>query len=578
MTNFSGGLVIPATHESDAILLRSLEQAPIAYAATCGPDHNVFFANAAFRKLTDMPRDGVLDRPFKEIFPQSADGTWLPLLEKAAHGIRTANAQVTPLATARNLESWVCTIWPVYDAKGDTECSVLEVHEAPLPDHTLREVAEQLFLSSLRETELARNAETARNRAVFLSDATQRLTQSLDIETTLASIAELALPSQHSWCILDIIAHDGSMRRVGIVHPDDSVRDIAASLATSWQPEPNDFFGLPLALKLRRSHVVTRINEKMLVAAAHGPDNLKLLRQLRFLSLLVVPLMVRGFVIGAVTFIKGQHDGGFTAADIELAEIVSARSALALDNARLYGQAEWLRSEAEKSDGAKSEFLKHMSHELRTPLNAILGYVDLIDMGLRGPVTPLQHEDLERIRQSSNHLVTLVTEILDYTKVSGGGARYHIADVAVPEVVERVLGMLRSLGDQKQISFEWKSCETGAVASADADRVEQILINLVTNAIKYTPPGGHIGISCDVLDDMIRVRVSDDGIGITDENIESIFEPFVQVGPVHTRTQGGVGLGLSISRDLAIAMGGELKVTSTFGEGSSFTLILPRAA
>lgn len=577
---------IPAGHrfapQPEAFLLRSLEQAPIAYAATRGPEHAIFFANSAFRRLTGMAGDGDIGRPFREIFPQRAGDTWLSSLDRAAvEGIATANVQLAPLTSDTSSKSWSCTIWPVDNSAGDTEYCVIEVHERALPDHTLLDVAEQLLLSSLRETALADTAESARSRAVFLSEATQRLTESLDIEMTLAaiaSIAVLALPSERSWCIVDVIAKDGSMRRVAIVHPNESLQKIAAGLAGSWQPEADDFFGLPLALRDGRAQVIARISDAMLVSAAHGVENLELLRQLEFVSLLVVPLMVRGAVIGAVTFINGRHEGGFTETDVELAETVAARSALALDNARMYEQAEGLRSEAETSNRAKGEFLTRMSHELRTPLNAISGFVELIDMGLHGPVTALQHADLERIKESSNHLLVLITEILDYTQLSSGGARYRTTDVAVPAVVGKVIDMLQSLAGQKETVCELVSCPAAAVARADPDRLEQIIINLVMNAIKHSPPGGHIRVECDALPDTILLRVTDTGPGIPADKLEAIFEPFMQVGPVYLRTEGGVGLGLTISRDLAVAMHGDLTVESTVGKGSSFTLTLPRAA
>lgn len=567
--------------QPEAVLLRSLAQAPIAYAAVRGADHAIFFANASFRQLAGIAGAGELDRPFREAFPQRAAHLWLALLDRAAlHGIATANASVPPLGSAASTETWSSTIWPVDNADGATEYCLIEVHEVPLPDHTALEVAEQLLLGALRQNELVDKAEAARQRAVFLADATRQLTESLDIELTLAStasVAVLALGADHSWCIVDVVAKDGVMRRVAIVHPDEDKQKLAAGLAATWQPEAEDFFGVPLALRIKRSQVITRVSEDMLVSAAHGAENLRLLRQLGFVSLLVVPLMIRESVIGAVTFIKGQDEPGFTETDVELAETIAARSALAIDNARLYGQAEWLRAEAEKSNHAKSEFLQRMSHELRTPLNAILGYVDLIEMGLRGPVTEMQREDLGRIKQSNHHLLAVISEILDYTRLSSGGLSYKITEVRVLEVVNRALEILQSLIYQKQMVCKVTSCPDQAMASVDPDRLEQILVNLITNGIKHTPPGGNIFVDCEVLDDAVKIRVTDTGSGIAAENLESIFDPFMQAGPVLTRPEGGVGLGLAISRDLAAGMNGTLTVESEVGTGSCFTVTLPRA-
>jgi signal transduction histidine kinase len=564
-------------HAPRAILLQSLERAPIAYAATCAPHHTLFFANAEFRRLTNLADDAHLRQPFREIFPQEALDGWLSLLDQAMlKGTVTTDAEIPAVGAQPGSDSWRCNIWPV-EAAGSAPYCVIEVHEVPLPDHTLLAVAEQLLLTSLRESEVARVAERARSRAVFLADATKRLTESLDVEMTLGTIALLALPSELSWCIVDVIANDGSIRRVAIVHPNGDKQIIADQLSERWYPQPDDFFGAALAMKLRRSRVIEQVSDTMLVAAAHSDENARLLRQLEFTSLLVVPLMVRGDVIGAVTFVKGRNEPGFTESDVELAETVSARSALALDNARLYGEAEWLRIQAEQSNRAKSEFLKRMSHELRTPLNAILGYVELMEMGLHGPVTDQQRNDLERIRKSNSHLLALITDILDYTQVRATGMQYHITDVPVPDVLRTVISMLDSLIQRKQIVCELVSCPEQAIARTDAARLEQIVINLVTNAIKYSQRGAHIRLECVALPDAIEVRVIDDGPGIAEADLDTIFEPFVQVGPVHMRTEGGIGLGLAISRELALAMQGTLTVQSVVGSGTTFILTLPRA-
>lgn len=562
-----------------AVMLHSLERAPIGYAAVRGREHTLFFANAEFRRMSGLNDGATIDRPFAELFAPAQREAWVHLLDQATeHAIVTANAEVPVLAPTQDGATWSCSIWPVDSDNHHAEYCVIEVHENALPDHTLLNVAEQLLLSSLREAEVARQAETARTQAVFLSEATRKLTESLDVEMTLATIAVLALPSESSWCIVDVMTKGGSMRRIAIVHPDPERQTVAAELSASWQPSVDDFFGLPLALRIRRSRVFPQVTDEMLASAAHAPENIARLRELEFSSLLVVPLLAHDVVIGAVTFVKGSDQPAFTVSDIELAETVSARSALALDNARLYHQAEWLRREAEKSNIAKAEFLRRMSHEFRTPLNAVLGYVELIDMGLHGAVTDLQRADLDRIRQSNRHLITLINEILDYARISSGAARYRSIPVHVGGVIDTVVGMLTSLADQKQIVCEKNLCGEFAIAHADPDRVEQIVVNLFSNAIKYSQPGAHIRIECSVSPETVQVSVIDSGPGIPSDNLESIFEPFMQASLANTRVEGGVGLGLAISRDLAVAMHGTLTVRSELGEGSCFTLTLPRGA
>jgi signal transduction histidine kinase len=251
---------------------------------------------------------------------------------------------------------------------------------------------------------------------------------------------------------------------------------------------------------------------------------------------------------------------------------------MALDNARLYREADALRLVAEMANLSKSEFLGSMSHELRTPLNAIGGFAELIDLGIRGPVTEAQHADLARIKANQQHLLMLITEILNFVRIESGRMEYRNGEVSMTQALSDVAEMLSGAINEKGLTVEGPRGEANAVAWADPDRVRQILVNLVMNAVKYTPlHGGTITLTCAVMGDMVLAHVADTGPGIPTEKLESIFEPFVQLtaGPADRR--GGVGLGLAISRDLARAMSGDLAVESTVGVGSRFTLTLPLA-
>jgi PAS domain S-box-containing protein len=232
---------------------------------------------------------------------------------------------------------------------------------------------------------------------------------------------------------------------------------------------------------------------------------------------------------------------------------------------------------AEAASRAKSEFLAAMSHELRTPLNAIGGYTELIEMGLVGTVTEQQQQYLERIRRSQQHLLSIITDLLNFSRIEAGQIAYDIGPVPIGSVIETVLPLVGPQAAAKGLTFERRPCTPETVASADRAKVEQVLLNLLSNAVKFTPSGGRITIACALTADRATLVVSDTGIGIPAEKLEAIFDPFVQLGRSLTATQEGTGLGLAISRDLARAMGGDLSAASSDGEGSSFTLVLPRA-
>jgi signal transduction histidine kinase len=241
----------------------------------------------------------------------------------------------------------------------------------------------------------------------------------------------------------------------------------------------------------------------------------------------------------------------------------------------LLAQYEEARAEADSANRAKGEFLSVMSHELRTPLNAIGGYTELIEMGIRGPVTPEQRTDLERIRMSQKHLLGLVNEVLNYTKLETGTVEYHIADVPVREAFASAEALVMPQARAKGLELVIGETDRSLTVRADADKLRQILVNLLTNAVKFTHPDGRIFVDCEREGECICFRVRDTGIGIPEDRLAAVFEPFVQVRSDLTRTQEGTGLGLAISRQLARGMGGNLVVESAPGVGSTFTLKLP---
>jgi PAS domain S-box-containing protein len=247
---------------------------------------------------------------------------------------------------------------------------------------------------------------------------------------------------------------------------------------------------------------------------------------------------------------------------------ITERKSAEAESERLLAATETARSEAERANQTKSEFLAMMSHELRTPLNAIGGYVDLIELGIRGPVTDLQHEDLARIQQSQRHLLGLINQVLNYARIDAGVLRYEVVRVPVREALGAaealVLPQVRSRG----LTYVHEPVREDLAVLADREKLQQILLNLLSNAIKFTEPGGDVRVSYTRGGGNIAIAVTDSGIGIASDKVANIFEPFVQVDQRLTRPHEGVGLGLAISRDLARAMGGDLAASSALGKGA----------
>ena len=240
------------------------------------------------------------------------------------------------------------------------------------------------------------------------------------------------------------------------------------------------------------------------------------------------------------------------------------------------------RAEAEAASQAKSEFLANMSHELRTPLNAILGYQDLLDVGIAGPLTDGQRAYVERVRVSARHLLSLINRVLSFSRLDARAVDYDLARVPVAVLLQAAEPLVAPQVAEKGIAFSVDAGPPGLAAVADVEKATQVLLNLVSNAVKFTGKGGTIAISAargrmpgDGAGERVAVRVRDTGEGIPADKLEVIFEAFRQVDTHFARRTAGTGLGLAISRALARGMGGELTVESRVGEGSTFTLWLP---
>jgi len=236
------------------------------------------------------------------------------------------------------------------------------------------------------------------------------------------------------------------------------------------------------------------------------------------------------------------------------------------------------RNEADVANRTKTEFLAAMSHELRTPLNAIAGYVQLLMLGVRGPLTDEQAIDLGRIQRSQQHLLSLINDILNFSRLEAGAVTYEIGSVPLGSVLEAATSMISLQAAAKQITLTLEPCPPTMRALADDSKLEQVLLNLLSNAVKFTQRGGHVSIRCEAADDHVLTRVQDDGPGIPADRLADIFEPFVQLDRALGNPREGVGLGLAISRDLARGMQGDLTVESIPGKGSTFTVSLKRAA
>lgn len=556
----------------------SVKDAPIAFAIARGPDHILVFGNPAFLALTSSGSREAIDLPLSQVISGPGGIQIAEMLDEVYRtGVQADQVDVGKIGTVDG--SWGCTAWPLRLGGDLHGLQIIELRIANAAERLLgmqRAITERMLLTALREGDAAEKAEEARKHTSVLADASRKLAMSLDRSATLDVVARLALPHFGSWCIVDALEADGNVTRLPIIHADTAKQILARTLQGQWSPEPGDPFGAAAIGDGSDAIVINENVESAIVKSAHSPNNLRILRELGTGPLLTVPLVANDRAFGSITFVGAERDHPYTEDDVNLAKELASRSAMALDSASRYQDALDVNPATDSRSNSLAALLGNMSHELRTPLNAIGGYVDLIDMGIRGPVNDAQHTDLARIRSCQRHLIGIVTEILDFVRLGSGSVEYHITDFDAFDSIHSAMDLVQPLLEAKGVTYTGIVCDEAMTARADTGKVQQILVNLIANAIKFTPASGSIGLECMSDSDFVILSVKDTGIGIPAEKVEAVFEPFIQVRDGLAGRDGGVGLGLAISRTFARAMGGDLKAESVLGEGSRFMLSLPK--
>jgi signal transduction histidine kinase len=420
----------------------------------------------------------------------------------------------------------------------------------------------------------------------FLADASRILAMSLSDQNLLSDVARFCVPIIADYCSVHLAGDDGTVRRVETAHRDPARLDAVRAFLAKYQYQLDGPGEVPNVIRSQLPLIVPRIELAAARKAAPDDETRDLVDAVRPSSFMCVPLVARGRSVGAISLTMTDSGRTFTSEDMELAMELARRTAVAVDNALIYRRSLALRLEAEAASSAKSDFLAKMSHEFRTPINAMIGYAELLEMQISGPISEAQAKQLARIRASGEHLTGLVNEILDFAKIEAGGMRVEPSNGIASDAVDAALTLIRPQAVHKGVELEGRP-ENGVKVEyvGDPQRVQQVLTNLLSNAVKFTPPGGKISVRWSAAERpnitterngyWAAIAVEDTGVGIAAADIERVFDPFVQVDEGYTRSQNGTGLGLAISRKLAELMGGSLTVESTPGKGSRFTLWLP---
>jgi signal transduction histidine kinase len=302
----------------------------------------------------------------------------------------------------------------------------------------------------------------------------------------------------------------------------------------------------------------------------------EILVRLGYRSLLAVPLLRENRLLGGLSFLR-KSPGEFAQPMIDVLKTFATQSTLAIQNARLFREIEDKGRQLEIASRHKSEFLANMSHELRTPLNAIIGFSEVLSERMFGEVNEKQAEYLADIQESGRHLLSLINDILDLSKIEAGRMELEPSEFDLPGAIENTLILVRERAQRRAITLERAIDGRLGTIRADERKVKQVLLNLLSNALKFTPEGGRIDVRAKVEDSVAEISVSDTGVGIAPEDQETVFEEFRQVGTAAKKVEG-TGLGLAISRKIIELHGGRIWVQSQVGSGSTFTFTLPLAA
>ncbi len=405
------------------------------------------------------------------------------------------------------------------------------------------------------------------DRRRFLVDAGALLASSLEYGRTLATVARLAVPGIADWCTVDIAQPGGVLERVAVAHVDPSKVRWVEELEKRYPADAQTAVGAHEVVRSGKPQLIHEIPDQLLIQSALDDDHLRLIRELGLRSAMIVPLSCRGRTLGAITFVSAESRRIFGADDLTFAEELSNIAALALDNARLY-------HEAQQANRAKDEFLATVSHELRTPLNAMLGWATLLRT--RNLSEAKREQALLTIERNARAQSQLIEDLLDVSRIISGKLRVEPRSVDLGAIVEAAADSVRPLADAKSVSIQLQLADDARHALGDPYRLQQVVWNLLSNAVKFSIERGSVMVVLRRIDAQAEIEVRDQGIGIEPQFLPQIFDRFKQANGATTRSHGGLGLGLAIVRHLVELHDGTISADSSgLNQGSTFRVRLP---
>ncbi len=414
----------------------------------------------------------------------------------------------------------------------------------------------------------SKEQELSDTRAAFLLEASAMLASTLEYEETLSKVTRLAVPRMADWCVVELAGTNGTTTAVEVAHVDPAKRELAIALRQTYPADPKATTGVPQVLRTGAAEIYEEITPEVLALGARDSEHLRILTQLNFKSMMIVPMVARGRTLGAISLALSESGRSYGKKDLQLAEDLAQRIAVAVDNARLF-------LEAREAVRTRDDLLGIVSHDLRNPLAVVRMQCAEVLEGL--PDTELGtrlRQDLAVIDRSAARMERMIHDLLDFASIDAGRLSVEPQAQEVVGLVQEVAESLKPVLGKRSVSVDTDGLPPDAKVKCDRGRVLQVFGNLLGNALKFTPEGGKISITAKLVDAEIEFSVKDTGCGIPDSAIPNIFEKYWQE---HHKRRTGVGLGLFIARRLVEAHGGNIWVESKVGEnsGTTFFFTLP---
>lgn len=507
-------------------------------------EQKILRASRAFERILGYAKDEVNGRPLSSFFVSA--GPWSELSQAENYWIaRDGTSRLIAWSTTR-----------------------LDPHHVILTgnDITERRRAEEQREQFIRADAARIEAEAAEKRAAFLAEASTMLSSTLDYERTLINISRLAIPTFADWCFVYLRFQVEDISSALIAHADPEKEYLAQHIEI--RPEDLSSKTLPVVRVFQTGtpELFADLSDQELRETVQDQEKYEALKELGLRSAVVVPIQGRHAIMGVIGFASGKPDR-YTSVELIFAQDMARRISLALENARLY-------REAQEANRAKDEFLATLSHELRTPLNAILGWIQILRTKHVDEVTTARA--FEAIERNAKAQAELIEDMLDVSRIITGRLRLEMQPVLLSSAVEAALDSVRPTAEAKGVRLEYELAPDTVPISGDPHRLQQIVWNLLSNALKFTPSGGLVRLKMEHTRDEAKLTVTDTGKGISPQFLPYVFDRFRQAETMSSRTASGLGLGLSIARHLVELHGGVIEASSEGeGRGATFTVTFP---